>query len=68
MEDGRKLYSQFNKVLNEEGNREVAVLYGDGGRPYVVSREEEEGAIVVSGGREENIVFPNGSQIVVHKS
>jgi hypothetical protein len=54
-------------VLEEEGNGEVAELYGDGGKPYVVSKGSGR-AIVISGGGQENIVTPNGGQIVVNNS
>lgn len=67
MSGERKLYGQLVSVLKEGGNGEVAELYGDGGRPYVVSKGSG-GAIVVSGGGQENIVIPDGEQIVVNNS
>lgn len=67
-EEKGKLYKQLNKLLEQEREgEEGAVLYGDGGRPYVVSKNKR-GGIVVSGGGGEHVVFPDGEQMSVNNN
>jgi len=60
----RKVYQQLVNLIKNEGTGDgVVELVGDGGKKYVVS-QGKNGAIVVSGGGEENIVLPSGEQII----
>jgi hypothetical protein len=64
----RKVYQQLRDLIKNEGADDgVVELVGDGGKKYVVS-QGKNGAIVVSGGGEENIVLPNGVQIVARSN
>ena len=61
----RKVYQQFGALIKNEGVGDgVVELVGDGGKKYVVS-QGKNGAIVVSGSNQENIVLPDDQQIII---
>jgi len=61
----RKVYQQLVNLIKNEGTGDgVVELVGDGGKKYVVS-QGKNGAIVVSGSNQENIVLPDDQQIII---
>jgi|GEM_PF-5823958 len=61
----RKVYQQLVDLIKDEGAGDgVVELVGDGGKKYVVS-QGKNGAIVVSGSNQENIVLPDDQQIII---
>lgn len=62
------VYLHLVDVLAKEGNGEgIVVLYGDNRKPHVISKGLN-GVVVVSGHGQDNIVSPNGEQIVLNNS
>jgi hypothetical protein len=61
----RKVYQQLGALIKNEGVGDgVVELVGDGGKKYVVS-QGKNGAIVVSGSNQENIILPDDQQIII---
>jgi len=61
----RKVYQQLGDLIKNEGVGDgVVELVGDSGKKYVVS-QGKNGAIVVSGSNQENIVLPDDQQIII---